>query len=121
MLINWKKEGYKEGNEVFIVYSDYVSGTKTFFKGYVLKVGIKNLKVRFKQQNVIFNSKTVRHKGFGLMGCYLTVFQNEEEYIKEKEKFEKAKNIREAIIDKIKTFNLEQLETLNESLDSIKG
>ena len=119
-MINWKKEGYKVGEDVFIVDCFGYKDKKNFLIGKVLYVGTKNMKVSIKDVNreriLLFNGSRVVKGVF--WNNYYCVYKSKEEYEQILECDEKASELRKHISDNLKKLSLDQLEDIKKIIDS---
>lgn len=118
-MSNWKKDGYKIGDEVFVVKVLGMSNDVTSMTGTVTYVGTKKLKVEIKQKykNSIleFDYKGIaRGSSFGF---YYYVYKSKEAYLNETKKDDYINELRNSLSKKINSLSLEQLEELESILD----
>lgn len=111
-MVNWKKEGYKVNQEVFIVKHLGLSGDKKTLLGKATYVGTKNMKVSIiegeKEKILEFNGK--RNAKGVCFGFYYTVYKTEAEYNQMVLDEEKSTELREYISKNLHLLSLRELE-----------
>ena len=111
-MVNWKKEGYKKDEEVFIAKHLGLSNEKKLMKGEVIYVGTKNMKVSVlegeKEKILEFNGE--RNAKGACFGFYYTVYKTEAEYNQMVLDKEKSTELREYISKNLHLLSLRELE-----------
>lgn len=125
MSINWKKEGYKVGENALVVLRKYNFTRNEFeFTDYkvlyeITHVGTKILKVKHKDyhNNTKFQFKSRSING-PFFGHSYVVFKDEEEFNLYKQKEERYKELRIKLSEKVKTLPIEKLEMINDIIEN---
>lgn len=116
--VNWKREGYKVGDKIFVVSTQYDFNTGKFeytnkyMHCEITYVGIKILKVKSnKDEKMVFNRRKCRSS---LLGHGYAAFKDEQEFeiYKTREKIKEKLQIE--LTEKIKHLPLETLYQINE-------
>lgn len=119
-MTNWKKDGYKIGEKVFIVKTLGLSNSNEGMLGTVVYVGTKKLRVsiqqKYKESILEFDSNGyARGSSFGY---YYYVYKTEEEYINQIQKQKNLDSLKKELINKIESLSLEQLNKLSLIIDT---
>lgn len=117
-MLNWKKEGYKVGEEVCIVnnFGVYNQSSK-IIEGIVVYTGTKRLKVSIKdgdkEKILDFNGRRSVNGLF--FGDYYLVYKSKDEYeklVQEKEEMEEARKYIKDNLDKLSLAQLTEIKSL---------
>lgn len=118
-MLNWKKEGYKVGEYVYIVKNLGLSSNKLYLTGKAVYVGIKKMDVLVvengKEKILKFNG--MRNVNGYCFGYYYSVFKSEEEYNQMIYNEKKAMELREYISSNIKDVSLKELENIKRLIE----
>lgn len=113
--MNWEKEGYKVGQEVFIVRKGMFTRDISYHTGTISHIGIKKLVVYIDSKMQL--TFTDDRECAGAWGDLYTFYNNKEEYEEELAK-KKAKN--DLIAEIRDNLNKLSMDKLNAILDIIK-
>lgn len=118
--MNWKKEGYKIGQEVFLLRT-CAFGMNTFMdKGTVAHVGTKLLKVNCSPKMQLTFRGNNRCSG-GLYGFMYYLYKSEEDYMREEKQEEIRKELENKVKKDIDKLTNEQLEIITQWIEGDKN
>lgn len=111
MNINWKKQGYKIGQEVLLVRKCMFTNDSSFTTGIVAHAGTSILKVNCNpKMQLTFKGKTTC-KGY-LFGHTFELYKDEQEYLEKINKTTKRKELINKIKDRLEDLSDSQLESI---------
>lgn len=114
--MNWKKEGYKVGQEVFLVRKGMFTRDISYNTGTISHVGTKKMKINIDSKIQLTFTDSKECVGYTWGNLY-TFYDSKKEYLEEVDKT-KAKN---DLIAKIKdNLNKLNMDKLNKILDIIE-
>lgn len=120
--MNWKKEGYTVGQQVYIVKKLSFSERKIFSKGTVTHAGTKILKVKKENdnydQNLVFEE---RWTSGCMAGYFYEVYKSQQEYEEILSRELDRKTLIGLIEHKIKNLSNEQLEQVEKLVYSFNN
>ena len=121
MSINWKKEGYKIGQTLFIFKKDYFTTNSNPYQTEVTvtHVGVKILKVTDGERE--FEFKGSKTTNCGLWGICYQLYNSREEFEQEQRDEAEKYELKMKLSNSINNLSLEELRALNNALNTIKG
>lgn len=118
--MNWKKEGYEVGQEVFLVKVCAFSTRTSTDKGIVSHVGTKLLKIDCNSK-IKLTFKDHNCCNGRIYGTIYYLYKTEEEYIKAKIKTERKNEFKNIIKNHLNDLSYEQLETIVQWIEGDKN
>lgn len=117
--MNWKKEGYKIGQEVFLLRVCAFGTNTVMDKGTVSHVGTKLLKVDCSPKMQLTFRESNRCSG-GLYGVMYYLYKTKEDYMKEEKQAEIRKELENKVKKDIDKLTNEQLEIITQWIEGEK-
>lgn len=118
--MNWKKEGYEIGQEVFLLRTCAFGANTVMDKGTVAHVGTKLLKIDCSPKMQLTFRESNRCNG-GLYGVMYYLYKSEEDYMREKKQAEIRKELENKVKKDIDKLTDEQLETIIQWIEGDKN
>ena len=100
-LINWKKEGFKINDDVFLVIKGLFDNTEKYYKGKVSYIGTKILKVRIQEKEVFKEIKFNGTKNKRSFDEVYIVYKSLNEYVELTKKEKNKTELKNSIINKL--------------------
>lgn len=118
--MNWKKEGYEIGQEVFLLRTCAFGTNTVMDKGTVAHVGTKLLKIDCSPKMQLTFRESNRCSG-GLYGVMYYLYKSEEDYMREKKQVEIKKELENKVKKDIDKLTNEQLEIITQWIEGDKN
>ena len=113
-MMNWKKEGWEVGQEVFLVVKGMFTRDIKYQTGKVTHVGTKLLKVDVEpKMQLTFKDNNQTSGHIASFGYIYEVFKSKEDFYEESEKRERKKYLVGRISRNIQVLSDEKLELIN--------
>jgi len=121
MSINWKKEGYKIGQTLFIFKKDYFTTNSNPYQTEVTVtyVGTKVLKVSDGERE--FEFKGSKATSCGLWGMSYNLYNSREEFEQEQRDEAEKYELKAKLTNGVASLSLDELKELYKALNTIKG
>ena len=110
--MNWKKEGYKVGQEVYLVGKGMFTRDINYNEGIVIHAGTKTLKVKFKDSERILEFKNNKYSKGATWGYGYYLYKSKEEYEEQTKAIEYREKLRYEARTSISKLTNEQLEQI---------